>query len=190
MTLRRKPKGRAIPIPDWANLPKYAQADLAARGYDEAWFASHEDRLRLTVLNLYVKMKGMGLWNLVSDENGAQIGALQFLCTNVDTLKNVLRTREDFTSPEASPNQWSSREMRATAQLHFKHFSGWPASVIQAHIDPHGLLLKSKWWWAFPIIPLGQMVIHGLNQEGYRDVIGIRDLLLSQGWDPTPLKGI
>ena len=75
------------PVPQWAQLPDYVQSELAASGYDAPWFAQQAPALRLTVLNLYVKLKGLGLWRFVTREQGSQPGALNFCCSTVDDLK-------------------------------------------------------------------------------------------------------
>jgi hypothetical protein len=180
----------SLPVPRWSQLPAYAQSALASKGYDEEWFDGTDDARRLTALNLYVKLSGLGLWNYVGSEDDSKPGILEFICSDVKGFKDTLRSRADFTSPEKSMDDWSSREMKASGSLHIKHFEGWPESKVQAHIDRHGLLLASKWWWLLPFVPLTQMLIHGLTYYSYEDVYGIRDLLLAEGWDPLPLKGV
>lgn len=179
------------PVPQWAELPDYVQNDLTACGYDAAWFAgqSQVPVLRLTVLNLYVKLKGLTLWQFVTRERGALPGGLHFHCAAVSDLKAALQASDDFTDPQDSMDAWDSREKRAVGALHFKHFTGWPESQVQAHIDPRGLLLHSPLWWIMPVIPLGQMLAHAADPTGYTQVYKIRDLLLDQGWDPVPLIG-
>jgi hypothetical protein len=183
----------AVPqsVPQWAQLPDYAQRELAVCGYDAAWFASQAQApiMRLTVLNLYVKLKGLDLWRYVGKETDSQPGCLHVLLTAAEELKALLRERDDFTNPQDSPDSWDSREKRADGALHFKHFAGWPEAKVQAHIDPHGLLLHSPLWWLMPVIPLGQMLAHAADPTGYTEVYAIRDLLLDQGWDKAPLTG-
>jgi hypothetical protein len=177
-------------VPRWDQLPPDAQRDLASRDYDESWFKEQSPEIRLTVLNLYVKLSGLKLWEFVDTQSNTKVGAIDFLCSRIDAFKETLSNRPDFTSPEKSADEWSSREMRASGQLHFKHFKGWPETQVEAHIDKVGLLLRSKWWWLFPPIPLIQMARHGLDYSGYQDVYGIRKLLLDQGWYPAPLIGV
>ena len=179
------------PVPQWTELPDYAQRELAQCGWDAAWFASQasEPVLRLTVVILYVKLKGLTLWQFVGKESGSQRGCLHFLCPSVDALKAALRERDDFTDPQDSAQSWDSRERRAEGALHFKHFEGWPEAKVQAHIDPRGLLLHSDLWWIVPVVPLAQMLAHAADPTGYREVYRIRSLLLEQGWDPAPLLG-
>ena len=52
----------AGPVPQWSELPDYAQHELTPCGYDATWFSEQSPILRLTALNLYVKLKGLGLW--------------------------------------------------------------------------------------------------------------------------------
>jgi len=183
----------AVPgaVPQWDELPDYAQGELGACGYDAAWFAGQAQApiMRLTVLNLYVKLKGMQLWQFVAKESDSQPGCLHFLGSAVHELKAALRERDEFTDPQDAMDSWDSREKRADGALHFKHFSGWPEAKVQAHIDPHGLLLHSPLWWLMPVIPLGQMLAHAADPTGYTEVYTIRDLLLDQGWDKAPLTG-
>lgn len=178
-------------VPLWTELPDYAQRELAAGGWDAAWFTTNagDPTLRLTVLNLYVKLKGLSLWQFVGTESESQRGCLHFLCKDVEALKAALRERDEFTDPQDSQTSWDSRERRAEGALHFKHFEGWPAAKVQAHIDPRGLFLHSPLWWVIPLVPLAQMLAHVADPTGYREVYRICNLLLEQGWDPAPLTG-
>lgn len=177
------------PVPQWAELPDYVQHELTPCGYDAAWFTAQAPVLRLTVLNLYVKLKGLGLWRFVGTEHGSQPGCLHFLCTDIEELRAFLTASSDFTTPQESKVSWDSRERRAVGALHFKQFDGWPVTKVQAHIDPHGLLLHSELWWLIPVVPLGQMLAHAADPTGYTEVYRIRNILLQQGWDPAPLTG-
>ncbi len=187
--VQKKANGRSLPVPTWSQLPNYAQTDLAAKGYNANWFDLNGDEIHLTALNLYVKLKGLGLWSYVGKEDGSELGRLHFLTSDIRGLKDVLRERSDFTSPEELMKEWSSREMKASGALHFKHFEDWRDTKVQAHIDLHGLLLASKWWWLLPVVPLAQMLIHGITKQGFEDVYAVRDLLLGEGWDRAPLIG-
>ena len=179
------------PVPQWAELPDYVQHELTPCGYDATWFTEQAPAplLRLTVLNLYVKLKGLGLWRFVGAESGSQPGCLHFLCTDIEGLRAFLTASSDFTTPQESTVSWDSRERRAVGALHFKQFDGWPLAKVQAHIDPHGLLLHSELWWLIPVVPLGQMLAHAADPTGYTEVYRIRNILLQQGWDPAPLTG-
>ncbi len=77
--VRLMPDSRSLPVPQWDQLPAYAQDDLSPKGYDKSWFDSHNDLMRLTVLNLYVKLnsKGLNLWRFVDHEVDSQVGAFQ-----------------------------------------------------------------------------------------------------------------
>src|SRR6185503_13434899 len=46
-------------VPGWNDLPDYAQRDLEIRDCNEARFDSHDENGRLTILNLYVKLRGV-----------------------------------------------------------------------------------------------------------------------------------
>lgn len=180
----------ALPVPDWFQLPDHAQLDLSARGYTQTWYDSKPPNIRLTILNIYVKLKGLELWNFVGNESGTDLGRMVFASSDTAGLKRTLTDRDDFTSPEESELEWSSREMRVSGALHFKHFAGWPKNQVEAHIDQIGLLMLSKWWWLIFPVPLIVMAAHGLSQESYKDVEGIRDILIDQGWDPATLRGV
>lgn len=145
-----------------------------------------DEKLRLTVLNLYVKLSGMGFWKFVGTPAGIKTGEFNFNCTDEPGLRDTLRKHDDFSDPGEKPGNWDSREQRSSGSLHFKRFG----DIVQAHIDQIGLLPKSKAWWLMPVIPLGHMIAHGATYDSYQDVFGIRDILLGQGWDPAPLKGV
>ncbi len=165
-------------VPRWSDLPAVYQADLKPW---EPYLSGDDATLRLTVLTLYVKLKGMDLWRFVgTPEASTGGGRLEFLCTDVAALAKELRNREDFSTPKVSEPEWSSREWKGPGALHFKHFPGWDAAKLQAHIDKQGLTLNPF-----------QLLLHVIDwlQDGYKDVFGIRRLLLQQGWDPVPLRG-
>jgi hypothetical protein len=166
-------------VPRWSELPAYYQDDLKPW---EPYLTEGDDILRLTVLTLYVKLKGLDLWRFVgTPENSTGGGRLEFLCTDINGLAKVLRGREDFSTPNLSKPEWASREWKGKGALHFKHFPGWEPAKLQAHIDKEGLTFN----------PL-QLVLHAIDwlQDGYKDVYGNRRILLQQGWDPVPLVGV
>lgn len=200
--------------PFWGQLPGHAQVALRRCGWE--WFDRQSDGGRQTVLNLYVKLAGMGLWSHVLRPASAMIaadrvGCLDFYCGNVAALRQALTDRWDFRSPEdpvdrpmsvettaggstitrlpIKSTRWDSAEKRATAALHFKQHEGWAQrNMVEVHIDQAGNWLGSKaFWWA------GQPVTgirHLASYDSYKDVFGIRDLLLKQGWDKETLVGI
>ncbi len=173
------------PVPRWSELPAVHQAALSRW---EALLSDPAESRRLTVLTLYVKLQHLGLWGFVGEPLDSTAGGrLEFRCPDVSGLKHALRERDDFTSPEDSPKEWSCRELRSRGSLHFKHFSGWTDEVVQAHIDKAGLFLKG---WRNLFLP-AQALLHLLDSRanGYTDVFGIRDLLLAQAFDPVPLRG-
>ena len=179
-------------VPSWGQLPTYAQCDLSSARYDRAWFDGQPDAIRLTVLNLYVKLRGMdNLWRYVTRRDTTPIGALEFSTRDVVTLRRELTNRPDFTVPQDSLVSWECREKRAACALHFKHFPHWDQAKVQAHIDKVGLGFGGK--WSPPIIgPLvmGPAHLADYCKHGWQDVPAIRNSLLQQGWDRQPLLGV
>lgn len=178
-------------VPDWADLPSYAQDDLGTRKFNADWFENPKKGgrpdLRLTVLVCYVKLRSMYLWGFVEEEHSSFPGALQFKSSYSRALKAVLTRRADFTDPEASDDAWSSREKRSIASLHFKKFSG--SHFVQAHLDYFGLLASNS-AWVFPPIQAGQALAHAFTPKSFTDVFRLRQALLDQGWDRAPLIGV
>jgi hypothetical protein len=190
MSMERNQRGlgskHRLAVPRWSDLPISYQDALKLW---EKFLIDPDDSRRLTILTLYVKLERLGLWGFVGepvDSTGG--GRLEFRCADVSSLKQALRKRNDFTTPENSPKDWSCRELKSVGSLHFKHFSGWTDEVVQAHIDKAGLYLQG---WRNAFLPI-QAVRHWLDARanGYTDVFGIRDLLLGQGFDPVPLRGV
>jgi len=188
-------------VPTWKQVPIYAQKALSVRGFGNPWFDAQTDRLRLTVLNLYVKLSGMrDLWRFVKQRDSAPldpnnpnrgVGCLEFLTDDANVLKRELTHRADMTVPQDSTDQWEVREKRIHAALHFKHFTGWGITKVQAHIDKTGLGFGG----AFSLPLIGPLVMAGPHladycRHGWEDVFAIRDLLLKQGWDRKPLLGV
>ena len=175
-------------VPFWDQLPGHAQRDLSVKGYGKLWFDKQKAPLRLTVLNLYVKLRGMNLWRHVRQHASISVGCLEFLTTDVRFLKKELTNLWNFRSPEDSMKEWDSAEKRATGALHFKHFKGWPVNKTQAHIDQAGNWLGNRvfWWAGQPITGLR----HLASYDSYNDVFGIRNILLQQGWDRRSLMGV
>jgi hypothetical protein len=178
---------RALPVPRWNDLPAYARKDLAGSAYDQSWFDARDDRTRLTVLNLHVKLSGMGLWHYVGKRGNTSVGALEFQASNVNSLKARLANFSDFERPGDSPKEWDSREARVRCSLHFKHLEGWVDDTVQAHIDTYGLSCGSSTVGHICAVALGPA--HLLYYDGYQDVLDIRDTLLEQGWDRACLVG-
>lgn len=108
----------------WGTLPTDAQKALKTRGYKQSWFDAQNENVRLTVLNLFVKLIGMDLWKYVKSKDTTYPGKLEFKA-NVTDLKKDLRSRWNFRDPEASQDKWSSAEKRASGSLHFKHSKAW-----------------------------------------------------------------
>jgi hypothetical protein len=179
-------------VPTWEHLPDYVQQALGSKGIKADWYDKTDtsDDLRVTLLTLYVKLKGLGFWEFVGTmEESTSKGQFEFACTDVHKLKDALRKRDDFTSPEQSDKEWSSREMRGVGQLHFKHFDKWPVDKVQAHIDQVGPFLHNPFLRVLGIIPFGIGHLIDDKRKGWQQPEKIREILLEQGWDPTALKG-
>lgn len=180
-------------VPTWGTLPAHAQAALAPPGFDAAWFASQPEMIRLSVLNLYVKLKAVGLWHFVARNAGSDSQSLTFRATDVHELKRALRARRDFT--DADPGQpWQSREYQTKGQLHFKSFAGWPEDRVQAHIDGRGLLPSREDLIGTAVGTLGlvfpfQALSHRIEYDVYQNPYLVRDVLLGQGFDRATLEG-
>ena len=180
-------------VPLWGQLPDYAQEELSAAHYDNRTggfeFDTKPDHVRLTVLNLYVKLSprraGPQLWDYVAQPSPLHqslVGCLEFLTNDVDALKQELDDHPDFTE-DVFVNGWGYREKRDTCALHFKYFKGWPRHKVQAHIDLFGL-------GPAYVGPVAMGLRHWIFYHGYEEVFVIRALLLQQGWDPKPLLGV
>lgn len=185
---------RHAPVPLWFELPQETQTELAERGITSAWFDQQIEATRLTVLNLYVKLRGMHflhyVWRIYGEDITKPGGRGNFhFDANVSALKKRLTMDPRFTSPESGSVEWTSREMRYTGALHFKHFQGWSSAKVQAHIDPAGAWLTNPvtrmpaapWTWTR----------HGIDysERGWENVFKIREILLRQGWWPQALLG-
>jgi len=112
-----------------------------------------------------VKLERLRLDPFVGNEEPAEAGNLHFRCPDVlglrarlDDLGFLLRVR--------GGGAWDAREPVKRLSLHIKHFAGWPADRIQAHVDPWGV--------GGPLVAL----LHLLNYNGYRDTERISRLLL------------
>jgi hypothetical protein len=184
-------------VPSWGELPYYAQSELSAADYDGVWFDAQPDPIRLTVLNLYVKLRGMKrgnttLWSFVDERTTTPLGCLEFLVYGgVEALKQELEDRGEFTRVVGTPASWECREKRSTCALHFKHFKNFPIDKVQAHIDRVGLGFGGR--WSPPVIGVAALAaphIEDYRRNGWQDVYGIRELLKQQGWDRQPLFGI
>jgi hypothetical protein len=128
--------------------------------------------LEIGVENCRAKLKTHGLLAFVGREEASPLGTYHFHCTDPDAFRARLKVL-DFTPPGRPEGRWESRERVPVASLHIKHFDGWPADKLQAHIDPHGIGGLIRW------------LRHVCDYNGYRDVRRIRRLLIAAGLDPS-----
>jgi hypothetical protein len=187
--ITQKPPSPIQTIPKWTDLPSQVLADLksleAKLKHNPKLFnfmkAYQTDPLRrLTVLNLYVKLQDLNLWQFVNRiERSTGVGDLEFLANNIVNLMNELKQRKGFTF-KGSAKGWECRENRGEASIHFKHFEGWEDNKVQAHIDQAGWVFGSyskhlldyfveKKFEELPELPVGR-----------KNVFKIRGLLLEQ----------
>ena len=185
-------------VPLWESLPEPTRRELTLKGLSREWFNHQSPRRRLTFLNLFVKIRGVGFWNHVEtidlssysgkdqDEN---LGCLVFFLKDLFRFKEELASRWSFRTPSDSWESWDAAEKRLEGELHFKHFPGWSRDEkVQAHIDLVGTWIghPSLWWAGQP----ATCARHLANYGGYKDVYAIRALLLRQGWDRESLLGV
>lgn len=195
---------REKPVPKWDQLRRFDHANLASRGYTKIWFDPKDDKIRLTVLTLYVKLWGLTLggkrlWSFVEKGVAVDSGRLEFhiKLDQFRLFKDLLKLYDSFETPSDSDKKWESIEHRFYGALHFKHFEGdaswpWPINRVQAHIDQvgwRGFADKTTTSKAHPKIWI-PAVAHGLSYYSYKDAYIARRILLQQGFDPVPLLGI
>jgi hypothetical protein len=196
-----------LPVPSWDDLPEYAQSALKKTGYDQLWVGKvnltpTEDHF-LTVLNMLVKLAGMKLWNFVGEPIRYSVGSIEFRAATMDGLRAALAQRSDFSTPDANPDDWESREHRMSGSLHFKHHKKWhdDEEHVEAHMDQAGARCGGALGAAcYPV--QGQLHVHEYmrgkikdrfpeyDAHDYRNVRDLRQILLDQGWDPAPLVGV
>ncbi len=200
-----KPTAAAKPVPTWNQLPQHAHNDLRSVGCTQQWYEQlqsndprvQSDDLRLTVLNLYVKLRGMNLWRFVLSPGSVSKGCFNVLVHDVLALRKTLTEMWNFRDPDKIwscfdrnklAGDWDSAEKRATASLHIKHFKGDPINQVQTHIDHYGPWAGNKYAWCLsvPVTGLGHLATY----ESYSDPQGARKLLSAQGWDPQTLWGV
>jgi hypothetical protein len=174
-------------VPRSTELPDDVRRELSAAGYGHEWFDAEGDRIRLTVLNLYVKLRGLDLWRFVGWRDSTSPGCLEFTACDGARLEQECQQRWDFRSRRASTGHWDAMEKRVRGALHVKHFRDWPPARVQAHIDAAGLWLRHPvfWWVGLPVTGPLHLAAYG----SYRDVFRLRALLLRQGGDPRVLVG-
>ena len=52
-------------VPLWERLPEPTRRELSLKGVSREWFNLQSPRRRLTLLNLFVKIRGVGFWGHV-----------------------------------------------------------------------------------------------------------------------------
>ena len=184
------------PTPLWSELPKYAQTDLTAKGFQSSWFEKQglPEGVRLSILNLYVKLRGIRIcgmpgWFFIKKVQSCEVGYFMFWARSVEDFKESLTFENTFASP-GSADSWDSRELCPYASVHFKHDAKDFAklsngeNIVSVHIDPRGLATAPGVWGK--VSPL-QGLDHLCNYYGYEDAQRIRDILLNAGWDNAPL---
>jgi hypothetical protein len=150
------------PVRNFAGLPNVAQNDLKFKGIKPADFDKMSPELRLSVLNLYVKLKSITIagpagWMFIKKIVRIDVGIVDFEPTDFDALWCALTAEWNFVSPWApAPLDWNSREKVPYFSLHFKHSEEWGKRMTM-HIDPVGLysdtvipdpsLLPAHLWW-------------------------------------------
>jgi hypothetical protein len=157
--------------------------ELVRCGYTPEWFDSRSREIQLTVALLFMKLSALELWRFVGEESSTGRGTLEFLATDVASLKRELCSRNEFTRPSASKREWSSRELVSTCSLHFKHFPNWVDSKVQAHIDPIGLF-PGRQVWRHPMDAVVLLWRHVHDPEGYKELETIQQQLLAAGLPP------
>jgi hypothetical protein len=157
-------------VPSWVQLPSDVQRDFSSTGFTQQWFEKQPETIRLTLLNLYVKMSRKNLWRHVRSGRVVIPGTIEFQAKNVLQLKQELTDRQDFGSP-GHLKSWNSGEKTEEAMLHFKHDKAWTndPTTVWAHIDPVG--------WSADLVSI---VRHWANYSGYKDPYRIRNVLLRQ----------
>lgn len=157
---------------------KVWREELASVGVDDIWKSAHGEKAYQGAVNVYVKMRELGLWQfVVKAVEVKQAGNLHFLCAGVQVFQGQL-AELGFTEPEYKGEYWHSREPVECLSLHFKHFPGWPGGQLQAHIDPVGIVQTSL------LDRIRTGLKHLLGYRGYTQVDRIRDLLTEQGLKP------
>ena len=125
---------------------------------------SAADRFELGVANVRHKLTALGLDQFVGPAEASHIGNYHFRCTNLEGLMERLG-HLGWKVPTNRDGYWQVREPVARLSLHIKHFDGWPADRLQAHIDPWG------------VVGIYARMRHALDSRGYIKVERIaRDL--------------
>ncbi|MCI0714506.1 MAG: hypothetical protein L0154_30410 [Chloroflexi bacterium] len=191
---QKKVKPIHEPVPNWHELPPYAQADLSRHNCGHPYFKNflQNEFLRLTVLNLYVKLKALGLWKFVNMPKKVKQGEFEFECSDIGLLWSILDNKGDFSQPDNSPDAWDSREWRWEASIHFKHYKsfGHRLQDVAVHIDRYGIRPGPPLVPDLMLLATTAMHVYDFVVDGYQEVLEIRSILRKQGFDPLPLFGL
>jgi len=115
------------------------------------------DRQALGVATVRCKLSALGFDGFVGEQLDSKVGNFHFLCIDVDgLLAHVAALGWRFEGEREG--RWHLREPVARLSLHIKHFDGWPADQLQAHIDPFGVVGPVTW------------ILHALTARGYKRV--------------------
>ena len=88
---------------DWHN-------ELASVGVDESWKGAHGDKAYRGVVNVYMKMRALGLWALVVRAvEPDHAGNFHFLCASIEAFQHEL-SESGFTGPEYEGDFWQARQ--------------------------------------------------------------------------------
>jgi hypothetical protein len=178
------------PVPFWSDLADYVHRDLTSKGLGEQPFDDLSDEFRLSVLNLYVKLRGVTIggdpgWDHLQKIRRVDIGVIDFIPQALGALKAALKAERTFANPYGE--SWQSRELRLKDSLHFKHSTDW-GEMVSVHIDPVGLYTGPGAIRKIEAPFIGP--VHLVCYYDFQNVEEIRGKLLSQGWDPGPLLGL
>jgi len=110
------------------------------------------------------KLEALGLDSFVGERLESEVGNFHFICADVDSLlAHVRNLGWKFEGDRAA--HWHLREPVGRLSLHIKHFDGWPADQLQAHVDLFGMVDPISW------------LLHAFTSRGYRRVERIARLL-------------
>lgn len=152
--------------PTFQTLPEAAQKELIDMGLDYAYMSANPQQ-RMSILNIWTKMKADKLWAYVTDIHFTnEPGQLELHILDMKGFRQDLSQRSNYTNPTkkfynifSKVLLWDSSSKDATGQIHFKQFRGMEArSTVMAHIDAVGFLWNLK-----------QMFRHWKHQDDWKN---------------------